>query len=224
MLILLRPSASPSSPFIPFPAVHSRLSIFLVDDDDDDDADGDSKVADVVYVDSASGQKVILEVSIVTVGSDSAMAGSARAGLEGTTALLRARENEKRNHGVIRKLLNDSGNQTIFTPIVMSASGAMGPSMIAFLQDVYARAKEADKFDMRQQSELRFTWNTMVASSYWDMRLSVACVATDAEYQNRVIQRDQTLNFPVVARQPHPDPNYAPYYAAHQAAGPRRGA
>ena len=106
----------------------------------------------------------------------------------------------------------------------MSASGAMGPSMIAFLQDVYARAKEADKFDMRQQSELRFTWNTMVASSYWDMRLSVACVATDAEYQNRVIQRDQTLNFPVVARQPHPDPNYAPYYAAHQAAGPRRGA
>jgi hypothetical protein len=187
-------------------------------------ADGDSTVADVVYVDSASGRKVILEVSIVTVGSDSAMAGSARAGLAGTTALLRAREEEKRNHSVIRKLLNDSGNQTIFTPIVMSASGAMGPSMIAFLQDVYERAKEADKFDMRQQSELRFTWNTMVASSYWDMRLSAACVATDAEYQNRIIQRDQTLNFPVVARQPHPDPNHAPYYAAHQASGPRRGA
>jgi hypothetical protein len=167
-------------------------------------ADGDSTVADVVYIDSASGRRVILEVSIVSVGSDSAMAGSARAGLEGTTALLRAREEEKRNHGVIRKLLNDSGNQTTFTPIVMSASGAMGPSMIAFLQDVYERAKEADKFDMRQQSELRFTWNTMVASSYWDMRLSVACVATDAEYQNRVIQRDQALNFPVVARQPHP--------------------
>ena len=64
---------------------------------------------------------------------------------------------------------------------------------------MYERAKEADKFDMRQQSELRFTWNTMVASSYWDMRLSAACVATDAEYQNRVIQRDQTLNCPVVA-------------------------
>ena len=77
---------------------------------------------------------------------------------------------------------------------------------------------------MRQQSELRFTWNTMVASSYWDMRLSVECVATDAEYQNRIIQRDQTLNFPVVARQPHPDPNHAPYYAAHQASRPRRGA
>ena len=56
------------------------------------------------------------------------------------------------------------------------------------------------------------------------MRLSVACVATDAEYQNRIIQRDRTLNLPVVARQPHPDPNHAPYYAVHQASGPRRGA
>ena len=78
------------------------------------------------------------------------MAASARTGLEGTTALLRAREEEKRSHGVIRKLLNDSGNQTIFTPIALSASGAIGPSMIAFLQGAYARAKVADKFEMRQ--------------------------------------------------------------------------
>ncbi len=59
----------------------------------------------------------------------------------------------------------------------------------------------------------------MVASSFWDMRLSVACVATDAEYQNRITQRDQTLNFPVVARQPHPDQNAAPQ-AARQVACP----
>jgi hypothetical protein len=70
----------------------------------------------VVYVDNVSGKRVILEVSIVTVGSDSSLAGSTRAGLEGTTKLLREREAEKRNHGVIQKLLNDSGNQTIFTP------------------------------------------------------------------------------------------------------------
>jgi hypothetical protein len=87
-------------------------------------ADGDSTVADVVYIDNASGRRVILEVSIVSVGSDSAMAGSARAGLEGTTALQRAREEEKRNHGVIRKLLNDSGNQTTFTPIIVSGPAA----------------------------------------------------------------------------------------------------
>ena len=54
----------------------------------------------------------------------------------------------------------------------------------------------------------------MVASSFWDMRLSIACAATDAEFQNRIILHDNTLNLHVVARQPHPDPNYAPHTAA----------
>ena len=36
---------------------------------------------------------------------------------------------------------------------------------------------------MSQQPALRYSWNTMVASSFWDMRLSIACAATDAEYQ-----------------------------------------
>ena len=115
-------------------------------------------------------------------------------------------------------------NNSIFTPIAMSASGAMGPSMIAFLQSVYERAKAANKFEMWQQSELHYTWNTMVASSFWDMRLSVACVATDAEFQNRVIQRDRTLNFPVVARQPNTNPNFAPHAAANRAARRHLGA
>ena len=46
------------------------------------------------------------------------------------------------------------------------------------------------------------------------MRLSIACAATDAEYQNRILLRDNTLNLPVVAWQPHPDPNYAAHTAA----------
>ena len=58
----------------------------------------------------------------------------------------------------------------------------------------------------------------MVASSFWDMRLSIACAATDAEYQKRIILHDNTLNLPVVARQPHPDPNYAPHAAARRVA------
>ena len=58
----------------------------------------------------------------------------------------------------------------------------------------------------------------MVASSFWDMRLSIACAATDAEYQNRIILHDNTLNLPVVARQPHPDPSYAPHSAARRVA------
>ena len=89
----------------------------------------------------------------------------------------------------------------------------MGPSTVAFLKDVYARAKAAGKFNMKQQPDMKFTWNTMVASTYWDMRLSVACTATDAEFQNRIIIRDHTMNLPVVARQPHPDPNHAPHTA-----------
>ena len=51
-------------------------------------------------------------------------------------------------------------------------------------------------------------------SSFWDMRLNIACAATDAEFQNRIILHDITLNLPVVAQQPHPDPNYAPHAAA----------
>jgi hypothetical protein len=39
----------------------------------------------------------------------------------------------------------------------MSASGAMVPSVIAFLQGVYERAKAAGKFEMRQQSELHYS-------------------------------------------------------------------
>ena len=79
--------------------------------------------------------------------------------------------------------------------------------MVAFLKEVYGRAKEADKFLTSQQPALKHTWNTMVASSFWDMRLSIACAATDAEYQNHIILNDNTLNLPVVARQPHPGPS-----------------
>ena len=44
--------------------------------------------------------------------------------------------------------------------------GAMGPSMVAFLKEVYGRAKGADKFLMSQQPALKYSWNTMVASSF----------------------------------------------------------
>ena len=71
---------------------------------------------------------------------------------------------------------------------------------------------------MSQQPELKHTWNTMVASSFWDMRLSIACAAADAEYQNRISLNDNTLNLSVMAWQPHPDPNYAPHSAARRVA------
>ena len=48
------------------------------------------------------------------------------------------------------------------------------------------------------------------------MRLSIACAATDADYQNHIILQGNTLNLPVVARQPHSDSNYAPHTAARR--------
>ena len=91
-------------------------------------ADGGTFDADVVFFDpSSSRARVILEVSIVTIGSDTSLGRGTRAGLDGVDAQLRAREEDKRNHSVVRRLLNEAGNNTIFTPIVMSACGAMGP-------------------------------------------------------------------------------------------------
>jgi len=174
-------------------------------------ADGEMMNADVVYVDSASGRRVILEVAVISVDSDSALGASARAGMEGVRALLREKESNKRGHPVIRRLINEEGNSTSFIPFVMTANGAMGPSAVAFLKEAYDRAKVLDRFDMRRQESVLYSWNTLVASTYWDMRLSIACAATDAEFQSRVIRRDMTLNLPVVARQPHPDPNFAPH-------------
>ena len=81
------------------------------------------------------------------------------------------------------------------------------------------RAKEGDKFLMSRQPALKHSWNTMVVSSRWDMRLSIACAATDTEYQNRIILHDNNLNLPVVAQQPHSDPNYVPHTAARRVAG-----
>ena len=53
--------------------------------------DGPSTVADVVYLDNFSGQRVILEVSVETMGSGSSLAAGARAGL-GSPSELQARE------------------------------------------------------------------------------------------------------------------------------------
>ena len=124
----------------------------------------------------SSRARVILEVSIVTIRSDTSLGRGARAGLDGFNAQLRARD-----HSVVQRLQNEAGkagNNNIFIPI----AGAMGPSMVAFLKGVYGRAKVVEKFLKLQQPALRHTWNTLVASSFWDVRLSIACAATDVEY------------------------------------------
>ena len=57
------------------------------------------------------------------------------------------------------------------------------------------------------------------ASTYWNMRLSVAGAAKDAQVQNDILLSDILLsdftrNLVVVGRQPHPDPNFASYVSS----------
>ena len=69
-----------------------------------------------------------LEVSIVTIGVDTSLGRGARAGMDGVNVQLRAREEEKRNHSVVGGYL---------TRREITHCGAMGPSMVAFLKEVY---------------------------------------------------------------------------------------
>jgi hypothetical protein len=54
--------------------------------------------ASVVFYNPSSWARVILEVSIVTIGSDTSLGRGARAGMYGVNAHLRAREEDKRNY------------------------------------------------------------------------------------------------------------------------------
>ena len=65
----------------------------------------------------------------------------------------------------------------------------MGPSTVAFLKEVYGRAKEAYMLLRSQQPALKHSWDTMVASSFWDMRFSIACVVTVLNYAQHTAAR-----------------------------------
>ncbi len=105
----------------------------------------------------------------------------------GTAAGARTREMQPSRHSKDNKR---SGKQHNFHPHRFVGIWSNGPSTVAFLKHVYARATTAGKSKMTQQSEVKYTWTTMAVSSFWDMRLSVACTATNAEFQNRIIIRD----------------------------------
>jgi hypothetical protein len=173
--------------------------------------DGETIKADVRYTDIASGKTVILEVKTAFLTSDSSVNASARRGFDAAKSQLMAKERECREHPVIQGILNAPGNSTVFHPCVISASGGMGPHFVQFLRESYERAKVTGCWNMAAQPDIESTWNTRVASTYWDMRLSAAVAVTAADVQNRLIRRDETLNLRVMGRQPHPNPNFAAY-------------
>ena len=110
------------------------------------------------------------------------------------------------------QLLKMMRGNTQFIPIVFISCGGFGPRAHAFFKEVYKRAQKNGSWAMASgQPDVHTTWNTLYASTYWDMRLGFAGAAKDAEVQSNILLRDQTRNLVVVGRQPHPDPNFASY-------------
>ena len=60
---------------------------------------------------------------------------------------------------------------------------------------MYKSSRERNCWEIGSgQPQIQFTWNTLLASTYWDMRLSMACTAMSAEVVGRIIVRDFNLN------------------------------
>ena len=111
------------------------------------------------------------------------------------------------NHDEIAGWVRSSfdGGDTLFIPIVLTSCGGFGPSAQKYLRHIYGRARENSCSDMGVgQLTIQTTWSTLHAATYWNMRLSVAGAAKDAQVQNDIILSDFTRNLVVVGRQPHP--------------------
>jgi len=101
--------------------------------------------ADVVYFDRASGNRSVGGI-YCAYGSDTTLA--VRGELDAVRARLRERELAKRSHDVVQKILNSEGNNTVFYPIVLMASGGMGGEMVEYLKLAYERAKSTGHWHM----------------------------------------------------------------------------
>ena len=79
-----------------------------------------------------------------------------------------------------------------------------------YFRHIYGRARENSCSDMGvgQPCHSDDTEHASL-STYWNMRLSVAGAAKDAQVQNDILLSDFIRYLVVVGRQPHPGPNFA---------------
>jgi hypothetical protein len=91
----------------------------------------------------------------------------------------------------------------------MSSAGGFGPGARKFLKFLYKSSRERDCWEIGSgQPQIQSTWSALFASTYWDMRLSMACTAMSAEVVGRIIVRDFNLNLVTDgSRQPLSDLN-----------------
>jgi len=159
-----------------------------------------------VVIDPSSRARVILEVSIVTIGSDTSLGRGARAGLDRVNAQLRAREEDKRYHSVVQRLHNEAGNNTLFTPIVKYR--------YVSLWSYEPLDGGLPQRSLRPRQGSRQVPHVAAASTdahvEHDGGLVVLVHALEHSVRGhgrrtrtRIILYDNALNLPVVARQPH---------------------
>jgi hypothetical protein len=174
---------------------------------------GETWNADIAYF--AGGLQWVLDVAVVNVDSDTSVHAGSRA--EDIEAILSAEEaKRKRENKVIRGLQIERGNNIIFVPFVMASTGGFGGEARSFLKTIFNASKMAGKFHLGVGERSLFrpldtTWNTAVASRYWEMRLSVAVTLADASLRKSLVERDLSSGLRVAGRQPHPDPNFSTF-------------
>ena len=170
---------------------------------------------DVVYFDRKTHERVVLEITRVAITQASISGSGVLAGPDAVLSILRARERERRRCARVSAIVEHDEGNTLFIPIVLTSCGGFGPSAQKYLKHIYGRARENNCSDMGVgQPDIQTTWNSLYASTYWNMRLSVAGAAKDAQVQNDILLSDFTRNLVVVGRQPHPDPNFASYVSS----------
>ena len=168
--------------------------------------------ADIMLVDDTSGTSCVIDVAIVNI--DSATALQRRGDFGDVEAPLVQAEAEKRALPIPQRVIQEENNSVVFVPFVMSSAGGFGPAARAFLKVLYRTARARAKWVMATgQPALERAWNTTFASTYWDMRLSVACTAASAEVVSRLVARDINMGMVThrLRRQPWGDPNFSVY-------------
>jgi hypothetical protein len=184
---------------------------------------GEAWNADISYF--AGGTQWVIDMAIVNMDSDTSVNSGGRS--RDVEAILLAEESRRRRtNQVTQGLLDERGNNFVFVPFVMASTGGFGPEARRFLKTIFSAAKLAGKFylgvgERSLSRPVDTTWNTAVASRYWEMRLSLAVTLTDARFRRCVVENDLSSTQRIVGRQPHPDPNYSPF--ARGTANPRAG-
>jgi len=172
--------------------------------------------ADLAFFDQHSGVEYLVDVAIVNVDSHTSI--ERFSGLGSAERLLEAEEEKRRRNPTVVERTSGSGNIKKFVPFVMSSFGGLGPAAREFLTAAYRTARRSECFILGVNNRmLQTTWNTLTAATYWDARISVACSQADAEFQGRIIANDFSEAWPTFGRQPHPDPNFAPFDPLSQA-------